>query len=64
MNKKQPLRLLYRGGKGKRGVPMKKEYQSPELTLVFISLQDVVMASGTENFNSYIDDDQDDWGDV
>lgn len=42
---------------------MKKEYQSPELTLVFISLQNVVMASGPENYNSYIDDDQDDWGD-
>ena len=64
MNKNQPLRLLYRGGKGKRGVPMKKDYQSPELTLVFISLWDIVMASGPENSNSYIDDDQDDWGDV
>lgn len=40
---------------------MKKEYQSPELTLVFISLRDIVMASGPENHSSYIDDDQDDW---
>lgn len=61
MNKQQPLRLLYRGGNGKRGVPMKKEYQSPELTLVFISLRDIVMASGPENHSSYIDDEQDDW---
>ena len=42
---------------------MKKEYQSPELTFVLIRLQDIVMASGPENYSSYIDDDQDDWGD-
>ena len=38
---------------------MKKDYQSPELTLVFISLRDIVMASGPENHSSYID--EDDW---
>ena len=41
---------------------MKKEYQSPELTLVLIRLQDIVMASGPEKLSSFIDDDQDDWG--
>ena len=42
---------------------MKKEYKSPELTLVTISLQDVVLASGPEYNSSYIDDGNDDWGD-
>ena len=42
---------------------MKKEYKSPELTLVTISLQDVVLVSGTEYNNSHIDDENDDWGD-
>lgn len=42
---------------------MKKEYQSPELTLVLIRLQDAVLASGPEYNSSYIDDGNDDWGD-
>ena len=42
---------------------MKKEYKSPELTLVTISLQDVVLVSGPEYNNSHIDDENDDWGD-
>ena len=41
---------------------MKKEYKSPELALVFLKLQDIVLASGPENHSSYIDD-GDDWGD-
>ncbi len=42
---------------------MKKEYQSPELTFVYIRLQDAVLASGPEYYSSYIDDNNDDWGD-
>ncbi len=42
---------------------MKKEYSSPELTRLILRLQKDVMASGPENHNSYIDDDDDDWGD-
>jgi hypothetical protein len=42
---------------------MKKEYKSPELTFVAIKLQDVVLSSGPEYNSSYIDDQNDDWGD-
>ena len=45
-----------------RRVPLKKEYKSPELALVFLKPQDIVLASGPENHSSYIDD-GDDWGD-
>lgn len=40
----------------------KKEYTSPELTLVLYSLQNPVMASGPEGYNDYLDDGNDDWG--
>ena len=61
---------LYRGDKAiinqlrkARRVPIKKEYSSPEFTRVYFQLQDAIMASGPENHSSYIDDDNDDWGD-
>ena len=41
----------------------KKEYSSPELTLVLLKLQDTVMSSNPENHSSYIDSSGDDWGD-
>lgn len=43
----------------------KKEYESPELTLIKLILQeDLCGASGPENFSSSIDDVNDDWGDL
>ena len=41
----------------------KKEYESPELTLIKLILQeDLCGASGPEYLSSYID--EDDWGDL
>ena len=42
----------------------KKDYESPELTLVKLVLQEDLCASGPENYSSYIDDSNDDWGDL
>lgn len=40
----------------------KKEYCVPELTIASFRLQDVILSS-PENFNSYLDSGNDDWGD-
>lgn len=43
----------------------KKEYESPELTLIKLVLQeDLCGASGPENFSSSLDDNNDDWGEL
>ena len=54
------------GNLQKGGVLLKKkEYDSPELTLIKLILQeDLCGASGPENFSSYIDDGNNDWGDL
>ena len=53
------------GNLQKGGVLLKKkEYESPELTLIKLILQEDLCTSGPEEFRSYIDDGNNDWGDL
>ena len=48
----------------KGGVPLKKkEYISPELSLISLRLQDIILSSDVENYNGYLDSGSVDWGD-
>lgn len=42
----------------------KKEYISPELSLISLRLQDIILSSDVENFNSHLDTGSGDWGDT
>lgn len=42
---------------------MKKAYVSPELEKVEVKISDDILGSSVENFSSYIDSGNDDWGD-
>lgn len=45
-------------------MPRKKKYIFPEIKKIEVKIADNILSSSVENFNSYIDSGNDDWGDT